>query len=277
MFGMFRITKRLIRFPLWTRAFSDSTNQLESSVLTKIDSHTGYATVVLNRAPVNALNLELLVTLGSTIDYLELEKARGIILTSFSNKVFCAGLDIREMIAPSAEGLRIFWIAVQNLWIKLYGTSIPTVAVLNGHAPAGGCMLAIACEYRVMCPNFTIGLNETALGIAVPQWLQTTMRNTIGMRQAEFACTTGKLYSSQQALEIGLVDELATDEREAMKKAIGFLDRFKEISSQARSKSKLLLRKDDFEEFKYIREKVSPLHHTQMLFIKRFIIFVSGY
>lgn len=62
--------------------------------------------------------------------------------------------------------------------------------------------MAIACEYRVMYPNFNIGLNETALGIVVPPWLQITMRNTIGARETEIGCTKGTLYNSEQALKV---------------------------------------------------------------------------
>ncbi|XP_058820014.1 enoyl-CoA delta isomerase 1, mitochondrial-like [Topomyia yanbarensis] len=252
---MIRIATGVARLRLSTRPLSGRVKQSESLVLTKIDSNTGYAEVTLNRAPVNGLNLELLETLGNTMDNLEREKVKGMILTSFSDKVFCAGLDIRELMDPNAERLRSFWTALQNLWVKLYGSSFPTVAVVNGHAPAGGCFLAIACEFRIMRQNCTIGLNETALGITVPLWLQATMRNTIGCRKTELACTSGKLYNSQEALEIGLVDELVVDKHEAIERAINFLDKFRNISSQPRSRTKLLLRISDLDEFKCYREK----------------------
>lgn len=66
-------------------------------------------------------------------------------------------------------------------------------------------MLSLACEYRVMQPKFSIGLNETVLGLPVPRWLQTTMSKVIGERLSEIACTTGKLYSAEQALEVSLI------------------------------------------------------------------------
>lgn len=72
-------------------------------------------------------------------------------------------------------------------------------------------MISLACEYRVMQPNFSIGLNETVLGLPVPRWLQTTMSKVIGERMSEIACTTGKLYSAEQALKVSLVSMLLED------------------------------------------------------------------
>jgi 3,2-trans-enoyl-CoA isomerase len=75
------------------------------------------------------------------------------------------------MYKPNEERFHKFWYLFQDVWIKLYGSSFPTAAAIIGHSPAGGCLLAISCEYRVMLPNFIIGLNETKVGIIVPTWV----------------------------------------------------------------------------------------------------------
>lgn len=63
----------------------------------------------------------------------------------------------------------------------------------------------MSCEYRVMVGGkYTIGLNETALGIVAPPWFQDTMRNTISPRTAELALTLGTLFSADEALKVGL-------------------------------------------------------------------------
>lgn len=105
-----------------------------------------------------------------------------------SPTVFSSGLDIFEMYKPDPKRARDFWRTLQDCWLKLYGSPFPTAAAINGHAPAGGCLFSISCEYRVMLPNFTIGLNETKLGIVAPTWFQASMRNTISLRDA------GKLF-----------------------------------------------------------------------------------
>jgi Delta3-Delta2-enoyl-CoA isomerase len=89
------------------------------------------------------------------------------------------------MYKPDPIRMREFWKSLQDVWIKLYGSPFATAAAINGHAPAGGCFLAISCEYRVMLPKYTIGLNETQLGIVAPSWFMDTMRNVIKPRDAE--------------------------------------------------------------------------------------------
>nr|XP_024219125.1 enoyl-CoA delta isomerase 1, mitochondrial-like [Halyomorpha halys] len=133
---------------------------------------------------------------------------------------------------------------LQNTWIKLYSSPYPTVAAINGHSPAGGCLLALSCEYRVMVPKKMIGLNETKLGIVVPQWFQDCMKNVIGVRQAEKALIAGTMFSSEQAAQIGLVDELATDKEDLLKKAHNFLDGQLGLPPLARRTVKVGFRKD---------------------------------
>lgn len=220
----------------------------EKLVITEVDDKTGYATVTLNRPPVNSLNLELLKAISETLDDLQNNKSRGMILTSSSKSVFSAGLDIMEMYKPKVDRLKEFWSTLQDVWFKLYGSPFPTAAAINGHSPAGGCLLSMCCEYRVMCQNYTIGLNETRLGIVAPTWFMASMRNTISRRDAELALTLGTLFTTDEALKVGLVDEVATSKEDAIAKATAFLDKFKKISPQARSMTKQALRSKDIME-----------------------------
>ena len=103
-------------------------------------------------------------------------------------------------------------------------------------------MLALSCEYRVMLNNFIIGLNEAQIGFSAPMWLIDGMRNTIGSRQAEFALTAGTLFKTEEALKIGLVDEVAQSKEEAIEKAEKFLNKFAKIPPHARSMTKAALR-----------------------------------
>ncbi|CAH1715399.1 unnamed protein product [Aphis gossypii] len=157
-----------------------------------------------------------------------------MILTSGLQKVFCAGLDITEFYNPNPDRLSKFWTTLQDTWLSLYTTSFPTVSVINGHSPAGGCLFAMSCDYRVMVgPNYTIGLNETKLGIVAPKWFQDTMVAVIGQRKAEVSLTTGKMYTTDEALQIGLIDESLPDANSALKKGTQFLNNFQKISPWA--------------------------------------------
>lgn len=115
----------------------------------------------------------------------------------------------------------------------------------QGHSPAGGCLLSLCCEYRIMLPKFTIGLNETQLGIVAPTWFQGPMRNTIGDRKAELALTLGKMFTTDEALKVGLIDEVATDKNDLIAKSEAFLAQFAKIPHVARSLTKLSFRSKD--------------------------------
>lgn len=143
-----------------------------------------------------------------------------------------------EMYKPDPTRVREFWTTLQDVWLKLYGSPFATAAAINGHAPAGGCLLSMCCEYRVMLPKFTIGLNETQLGIVAPSWFMNTMKNTISLRTAEMALTLGTLFQTEEALRIGLIDEIAVDKAEALAKSEAFLNRFKRIPPMARALTK---------------------------------------
>ncbi|KAL3285130.1 hypothetical protein HHI36_019254 [Cryptolaemus montrouzieri] len=217
-------------------------SEAKNLVAVAVNNQTGVATVTLQRPPVNSLNLELLNELSSALTELEEKKARGIILKSSSDSVFSAGLDIHEFSNTEEGRLKKFWTALQDVWIKLYGHSAPTVACINGHAPAGGCLLALSCEYRVMLKQKTIGLNETKLGIVAPLWFIASMENVIGRRLTELSLTTGKMYTTEEALKIGLIDEIAEDTNDAVSKSENFLKLFQNISPFARSQTKKFIR-----------------------------------
>lgn len=107
-----------------------------------------------------------------------------------------------EMYKPDEARLREFWTSLQDVWLKLYGSGFPTAAAINGHSPAGGCLLSMCCEYRVMLPKFTIGLNETQLGIVAPSWFQAAMKNILPPRTTEMALTLGTMFTTEEAIKV---------------------------------------------------------------------------
>lgn len=149
----------------------------------------------------------------------------------------------------------MFLISFQEVWLQLYGSSFPTAAAINGHAPAGGCLLAMSCEYRVMAPKYTIGLNETQLGIVAPLWFQATMKNTIPLRQAELALTQGRMFTTEEALKIGLIDDVASDKTECLAKSEQFIESFRRIPREPRMITKQSFRRREIEELESNREQ----------------------
>lgn len=126
-----------------------------------------YAVFRLNRPPVNSLNLDFLTQLNIQLDKFEQSNdINGVILTSQIPNIFSAGLDILEMYQIKQDRGKQFWNTLQDFWIKLYGSNKVYIAALNGHSPAGGCLTAMCCDYRIMVKGpYKIGLNETQLVI----------------------------------------------------------------------------------------------------------------
>ncbi|XP_028158553.1 enoyl-CoA delta isomerase 1, mitochondrial-like isoform X2 [Ostrinia furnacalis] len=227
----FRASRRIVPA---ARSLSSDVPSLDLSV----DSE-GIATLTMQRLPVNSLNLEVLQEFDKALDEVEKIKAKGLIITSASSTVFSAGLDIREMYKPETERMATFASTLQNLWLKLYGSPYPTAAAITGHAPAGGCLIAMSCEYRAMVNgNFRIGLNETALGIVASSFFIDTMRSVISRRETELALTTGRMFFVDEALKVGLIDETTTDKADAIEKCKNFIKRFDKIPPLARGLTK---------------------------------------
>uniref|UniRef100_A0A8C6VSK5 Enoyl-CoA delta isomerase 1, mitochondrial n=1 Tax=Naja naja TaxID=35670 RepID=A0A8C6VSK5_NAJNA len=216
----------------------------------------GVAVVRLQQPPVNGLSLALLTELCLALQKLEDRRAcRGLVFTSAIPGIFSAGLDITEMCGRSEEHLGEFWRAVQQLWILLYGSRLATVAAINGSSPAGGCLVALSCDYRIMAenPKYNIGLNETRLGIVAPFWLKDSLLNTVGHRATERSLQLGLLYSPQEALKIGFVDELVPEEK-ILARAAEVMGQWLAIPDHARQLSKSALRKQTLDHLLMHRE-----------------------
>jgi len=197
------------------------------------------ATVKMNRGPVNSLNSELITELTYTIKELEREEVRGVILASDA-KVFSAGLDLNELNGVSERHFRKFWDDFETLFSTLYLTPIATVACIESHAPAGGSVLALSCDYRVMAKNdkLKMGLNETQLGMVPPRWLQAMCAQTVGARNSELLLQQGLMMSPSQALGYGFIDE-TVDPSEVAERSRQVLDTLTKLPPRARALTKL--------------------------------------
>lgn len=243
------LSKRILKggslHRLAIRSFSSS----KDLVLTTVDADTGVATLTMNQAPVNSLSMEMCQAISSAIIEIEKEpRVQSLVLASSLPSVFCAGLDIMEMHKPDDERLTAFWNSFQQLYFDLYGSRLATIAAIAGHAPAAGCMLALCCDYRIMASveesqrASTIGLNETKLGIVAPPWLAQQYADTVGQRHAELGLSLGLLYTSNEALAMGLVDELASKDK-VLKRSQDEAAEWAKVPPKARYASKLLARK----------------------------------
>ena len=131
----------------------------------------------------------------------------------------------------------------QDLWIKLNTTRLATAAAINGNSPAGGCLIALATDERVMADTrAVIGLNETKLGIVAPDWFVDSFRAAVGQRDADRMLQLGSLVAPQRALEIGLVDHVCAPD-DVVDKSVALLQEYIAIPEVARVQSRLAARK----------------------------------
>lgn len=160
------------------------------------------------RPPVNALDPKLCADLREALASAIAGGARGIVLSG-APKVFSAGLDVRYLVGLQEHGqVRAAWQAFFETARDLAASPVPVVAALTGHAPAGGCVLALCCDYRVMASGpFRIGLNETRIGLVVPEGIQRLLRRVVGPYRAERMVVAGDMVEVDEAVRIGLVDE----------------------------------------------------------------------
>jgi len=179
-------------------------------------SHGDIFELRMNRPPANALNHELLeALLGAYTESLG-AGARGLILSGQPG-MFCAGIDVPELLGQSRSDIHRFWSLLFQAGKSLASCPVPVVAALAGHSPAGGAVLAAHCDYRIAARaaaggSFKIGFNEVQVGLPLPPSIMRVFTDLVGSRQARQIGMQGRLLLMEQALEIGLVDEIVAPE-----------------------------------------------------------------
>lgn len=184
----------------------------------------------LARPPVNALNPELCRALIGALEAALSDDIAGVVLSG-SPKIFSAGLDVPYLLSLGDDRRAVLeaWQAFFGAARLLAASRIPVVAALTGHSPAGGCVLALCCDYRIMARSvdpakpFAIGLNETQVGLVVPDGVQRLLARVVGEYRAERLLVVGDMVPAERALEIGLVDEL-TDVEQVEARAVAWLE-----------------------------------------------------
>ena len=166
----------------------------------------------LDRPPVNALTAELMQALRQAIESAPQQGVQAIILSGSANR-FSGGLDIPLLVDSDQTGITSLWRTLYALLASIARSPIPIVAAITGHAPAGGTVLPLYCDWRIMVEgDFKIGVNEVQVGIPLPPVILAALQRQVGPRRAEWLAGTGILISPKQALDIGLIDELAPAE-----------------------------------------------------------------
>lgn len=171
------------------------------------------AIITLNRGKSNSLNREMVTELNDMLESIENDDNIGGVLITGRENFFSAGLDLIELYHYSEEEAKSFWHLFLKFAARITAFKKPLVAAINGHSPAGGCVIALACDARVMAEGkYIIGLNEVPVGIIVPHSIFKLYAFWLGNASAYKNILAGKLFSPEEALAVGLVDELVKPE-----------------------------------------------------------------
>ncbi len=173
----------------------------------------------LARPPANALNPELVESLTQALR--EASESAHAIVVSGRPGMFSAGLDVPELINYDRDRLSRFWQSFLGLLKTIAHSPVPTVFAMTGHAPAGGIVIALFGDYRIMPRGgFKTGLNEVQVGLVVPAVIHAALLRTMSAHTAERILLTGEMMNSEQALAIGLVDELVDEPKDVVTRAV---------------------------------------------------------
>ncbi len=175
----------------------------ENARVIETTEESGIAVLRLNHGPVNALDLELLSALPGALA--GVAAAPAVVLTG-AGRCFSAGVDLKRIVEGGPGYVAEFLPALSTAALALFDHPRPTVAAVNGHALAGGCVLAAACDLRLMSAG-TIGLTELAAGVPFPTVPLEIMRHAAGPA-ADSMVLTAATADPATARAAGLVDEV---------------------------------------------------------------------
>lgn len=179
----------------------------------ELQQREGLGVLRLQAGSANALNYRVLEALAEGLKQAQAAKLKGLVLTGY-DRFFSAGLDLIEVYdynrKQMARFLEDFDVALQ----KLFGMPMPIVAAINGAATAGGCILALACDYRVIAESgAVVGLNEIRLGLPLPAAALEIARYALATHHYALVFYNGKMFDAHEAHRLGLVHEVAAPER----------------------------------------------------------------
>mgnify|MGYP001822156839 FL=1 len=189
----------------------------------EIIDHGRVREIKLARPPANALNTPLVSGLTEALETAA-EEASAVVLSGLPG-MFCAGLDVPELIAMDRETFTDNWLRFIRVQQTIATLPVPVVFAMTGHAPAGGIVLGVFGDYRIMPRGpYKTGLNEVRVGLVVPEPAYSALELLIGPRGAENRVMDGSMISSEQAVEIGLVDELADSPEAVVSRAVAWCE-----------------------------------------------------
>ena len=196
----------------------------------------------LDHGKANALDVEVFEALAEALAEAEHSGCRALVLTG-SGSIFSAGVDLRRVLREGEEYLHRFVPMIGAGLRRLFGFPRPVVAALNGHAVAGGCILACACDRRIAAAGpATVGVPELRVGVPYPSAALEILRFVVGDRGLEEAVYSAGTSGLERARELGLVDEIVPPE-ELLDRAVAAAERMAAVAAETFALTKRQIRR----------------------------------
>jgi len=177
-----------------------------------VETVDGATILRFDNAPVNALDLDLLNGITESM-----RRVEGPVVLTGAGRCFSAGVDLRALADGGTDYAERFVVALSEAFLAIYDHPAPVVAAVNGHAIAGGCVLAMCADLRLMSGG-TIGLTELSVGVPFPVAALEICRAAMGTSVTR-AALQAKTIDPDTALARGWVDELVAKD-ELLEKAL---------------------------------------------------------
>ncbi|MEV4623517.1 enoyl-CoA hydratase/isomerase family protein [Asanoa sp. NPDC049573] len=203
-----------------------------------VEERGAVSVVRIENGPVNVLGLDTLRELAATLD--GLTEAPAVVLTG-AGRAFSAGVDLKLLLDGGESYTREFLLALGGVFRTVFEHPRPLVAAVNGHAIAGGCVIAAGCDYRFMSAG-TIGVAELLVGVPFPATALEAIRFVAGPRTAALVLT-GRTLKPSDALAVGLVDEVVEPDA-LLDAALARAEAFAAIPAASFTMTKAALRAD---------------------------------
>ena len=179
----------------------------------RVERHGAVAVLTLDRPPVNALELRINEHSRAALEEIAASDAGAMVVTG-AGGTFSAGLDLKVVPAYGPDEQRALVAGANEMLGRLYAFPLPVVAAVNGHAIAGGLVLALACDYRVgTTAPCKLGLTEARAGIPFPAVAMAIVRAELSPAAARVLTLVARNSDAEQARALGILDELQPPER----------------------------------------------------------------
>lgn len=167
----------------------------------------------MSHGKVNAMDLEFCLAMTDAIKSFEQSESRCLVMRSrTASRVFSAGIDLKRITTEPVSYTREYLPALIRLFEQVYFCSKPTLAVVEGVAIAGGCVMAAACSVRMGTKSASFGMPDQTLNVPIPQIAPVILRSAATPRAASELHATGRLMTAKSALECGLISELVPED-----------------------------------------------------------------